>query len=84
MTEMIIGMVGAGMGIVLFVSGFLLGGKRAPGKHCSREHIPAADNAAGAERKHLIAEQHAFETLMGYSADVAYGTANMTAGEDDT
>lgn len=84
MIEMIAGMAGAVIGIALFISGWTLGRRSLPGENRSPANTREAEAAAASERSRLSAEQHAFQELMGYSADVAYGTAKLSAEADDT
>lgn len=84
MIEWIAGMAGAVIGIALFLSGFLLGRRALPGEKRFPAETREAENTALTERNRLAEQQQAFQELMGYSADVAYGRAKLSAEADDT
>ena len=89
MNEVLLGLLGAALGLAFFACGFYFGWKvRAVPK--AEEHTGAikppepteAEKAAiEEERDRLRAEQNAFHDLLGYNADVAYGRARMPGKE---
>lgn len=87
MNEVLLGLLGAALGLAFFACGFYFGRKSA---------IPKAEEFTGAiksepteeekaeiekERARLKSEQNAFHNLLGYSADVAYGVSRMPGEE---
>ena len=76
MTEFVCAMVGLLLGAALFALGFAArGGEK-------RAAAPAKCAEGEDERlRQIEADQRAFRALMGYNADVAYGTERM-ARED--
>lgn len=76
MTEFVCGLIGLLLGAALFALGSL-----AP-RGGGQTKAPAVPEAGDADRQRQIeADQRAFRALMGYNADVAYGTERM-ARED--
>lgn len=76
--EALYGMLGAMVGIALFILGCFFGRafsveKKAPVQNDLNE---TELNALKEERERLIAEQKAFRELMGYNVDTAYGVAS--------
>lgn len=74
MTEMVLGLVSALIGAVLFAGGGLIGwivrDKQAEKPDLTDGKTPEEIQK---ERSRLIAEQEAFQTQMNYNADMAYG-----------
>lgn len=85
MISILLGLVGALIGVGLFVGGFFIGYwekseayepedvqpiREEPEPPTEEEKIRIAD-----ERERLREDQQAFHELMGYNADVAYGVA---------
>lgn len=72
--ELLVGLIGALVGIGLFVFGFFLG-KAQPKEWTPKEEILTPEEQARIqeERAELIREQNAFRKLINYSADQAYG-----------
>lgn len=72
MTEFVCGLIGLLLGAALFALGSLL---RPAERGREEPREPEEDEA---ERlRQIEADQHAFRALMGYNADVAYGTERM-------
>ena len=73
--EMVIGMLGALVGVGLFVLGFVLGKQSTEPKAQSTtvENTDEELTAIRDERERLIQEQKAFKELMNYNANMAYG-----------
>ena len=73
MTEFVCGLIGLLLGAAVFALGIV--------SARGTEHAqtpPAAPNAEEQERlRQIEADQRAFRALMGYNADVAYGTDRM-------
>lgn len=73
MTELICGLAGLLLGAAVFALGFFASRARE-----SLEAPPAAPGPDESERlRQIEADQRAFRALMGYNADVAYGTERM-------
>lgn len=80
----LIGMLGAMVGIALFVLGVFFGKaiyspaqkKEAVTENLSEEELVAIQE----ERKRLIEEQRAFRELVNYNAEMAYGRADPEKG----
>ena len=73
MTEFVCGLIGLLLGAALFALGSFV--PRGRGGETAREKAPDADEQ---ERlRQIEADQRAFRALMGYNADVAYGTDRM-------
>ena len=72
MTEFVCGLIGLLLGAALFALGSIV-------PHGAESHAaPAAPDADEQERlRQIEADQRAFRALMGYNADVAYGTDRM-------
>lgn len=70
---MIIGMIGALVGVGLFVFGFFLGKELCHPKKVDLSE-PTEDELQQIqeERRRLIQDQEAFRELMNYNADIAY------------
>lgn len=85
MINVLFGMLGAVLGVVLFMCGFYAGAKVAepPRVEAPQKLAPSAEETAQLEkeRERLRAEQRAFHDLIGYSADVAYGRTAMPGEE---
>lgn len=78
MTEFVCGLIGLLLGAALFAMGFF-----APGGRDRRRSAPAAADAEEAERlRQIEADQRAFRALMGYNADVAYGSERLTREDE--
>ena len=75
--EMILGMLGALVGIGIFVFGFWLGKEMNQPKKVDPAQ-PTDDELAQIqeERRRLIQDQEAFRELMNYNVDVAYGVTS--------
>jgi len=86
--ELLLGLLGAALGLAFFAAGFWFGRKSAV--------VPKAAELTGAimpeptdeekaaiekERDRLRSEQNAFHNLLGYSANVAYGVTKMSGEE---
>ena len=73
--EIVIGMLGALVGVGLFIFGFYLGKQMCEEKTRTTvaENTDEEMAEIRAERERLIEEQKAFHTLMDYNANVAYG-----------
>ena len=85
--EFIYGLIGAFIGIGLFLLGFFVG--RQAEKPVKIVKAEAVDGENGAdiermekERQRLEAEQRAFRNLVGYSADIAYGVEKFPTESD--
>ena len=89
MNEVLLGLLGAALGLTFFACGFWMG-RRSIG-------VPKANEFTGAiqvqpteeekaqiekERARLRSEQNAFHDLLGYNADVAYGVVSMSEGKE--
>ena len=74
---MIVGMLGALVGIGIFVFGFWLGKEMNQSKKVDPAQ-PTDDELAQIqeERRRLIQDQEAFRELMNYNVDVAYGVTS--------
>ena len=74
MTEFVCGLIGLLLGASLFALGSF-----APRGAERTQTPPAAPGPDEEERlRQIEADQRAFRALMGYNADVAYGTERMT------
>ena len=72
--EIIIGMIGALLGVGLFVCGFFVGrGMNQPKKADLTTPTDDELHQIQEERRRLIQEQEAFRELMNYNPDIAYG-----------
>ena len=83
MTSILLGLLGAALGAAFFIAGFLFGRKTAPIHNAPvKSFEPSEADLAEVEkqRERLRQDQEAFHELMGYSADVAYGTRSMSKG----
>lgn len=84
MTSILLGLLGAALGAAFFIVGFLFGRRTAPTIIApqAKEYEPSEADLAEIEkqRDRLRQDQEAFHDLMGYSADVAYGTRAMPKG----
>ena len=72
--ELLIGLIGALVGIGLFLAGFFMG--KAQGKPWAPVEVPMTDDEVAKaieERERMIAEQQAFRKLMNYGVEQAYG-----------
>ena len=89
MNEVLLGLLGAALGLAFFACGFYFGRKTV-------QVVPRAEEFTGAimpepteeekaaieeERDRLRSEQNAFHDLLGYNADVAYGRVKMPGKE---
>jgi len=82
--EIVIGMLGALVGVGLFIFGFHMGKELGSPKVRSSEAENTDEDMAKIreERDRLIQEQKAFRELMNYNSDTAYGlTADPFAKE---
>ena len=71
------GALGAVLALLLFATGVYVGYKlktRLVAHEAAQR--PKPETPAEAERRQLIADQRAFSTMMGYNADVAFGTTS--------
>ena len=92
MNEVLLGLLGAALGLAFFACGFYFG------SHVGRKSAdsPKAAEITGAikleptaeekaqieeERERLRSEQNAFHNLLGYNASVAYGVSKMSGEE---
>lgn len=84
MTSILLGLLGAALGAVFFIAGFLFGRKTAAihTAPAAPQYEPTEADLAEIEkqRDRLRQDQEAFHDLMGYSADVAYGVKAMPKG----
>ena len=83
MINFIFGAVGALVVICLIGIGAVIGwqANNAFRRHSTRV---AAEEASEEERRQLIADQRAFETMLNYNQDIAYGTvATVSEMEGD-
>lgn len=72
--ELLIGLIGALVGIGLFIAGFFIGKSQVPAWTPKEvEMTPEEIENIRKERERLIADQQAFRTLMNYGTDQAYG-----------
>ena len=77
MTEFVCGLIGLLLGAALYALGIRAGGDKA------RSAAPAEPGEEEAERlRQIEAEQRAFRALMGYNADVAYGSERLTREDE--
>ena len=69
-----------------FAVGFMVGRKTKTTETVTKEAVMQPDEAElrriKREREELEADQRAFRTLVGYSADVAYGLTELFDGAD--
>ena len=81
--EIIIGMLGAFVGVGIFVFGFWLGKEmNKPKKVDPSEPTEDELNRIQEERRRFLEDQEAFRNLMNYNADMAYGvTGNNLLGD---
>ena len=73
--ELLIGLIGALVGIGLFIAGFFVGKSQAK-SWTPADLTPISDDEAvkiKVERERMIADQQAFRQLMNYGVDQAYG-----------
>ena len=88
MNEVLLGLLGAALGLAFFACGFYFGRKSAVPKAAEftgaikAEPTEEEKAAIERERERLRSEQNAFHNLMGYSSDVAYGVVKMSDGEE--
>ena len=78
--ELLIGLIGALVGIGLFICGFFLGKAQAK-PWTPPEQPPLTEDdlvKIREERLRLIEDQKAFRQLMNYGVDQAYGLGNST------
>lgn len=72
--EAVFGMLGALVGIGLFLFGFWFGKTVNEPKEVEKVELTAEEEKAiHEERQRLIADQKAFRELMSYNPDMAYG-----------
>ena len=88
MNEVLLGLLGAALGLAFFACGFYFGRKTQPVQSAKKPtgavmSEPTEEEKAEVEkeRDRLIAEQNAFHDLLGYNADVAYGRAPLPGKE---
>ena len=85
--EILLGLLGAALGLAFFASGFYFGKKSAAPKAVEftgaikAQPTEEEEAAIEKERERLRSEQNAFHDLLGYNADVAYGRAKMSGKE---
>lgn len=70
MENVLFGLIGMLLALALLTAGVLFGYKLAEYKHNTK---PVVKEAGEDERRRLIAEQNAFQILMGYNPEMAYG-----------
>jgi len=73
--ELLIGLIGALVGIGLFLAGFFVG-KSQSTPWLSKDKAPVSDEELvkiQEERERMIADQQAFRKLMNYGVEQAYG-----------
>lgn len=86
MNEVLLGLLGAALGLAFFACGFYFGRKSAAvparGYTGADKSEPTEEEKAeiARERERLRSEQNAFHNLMGYGPDVAYGVVKMPSG----
>lgn len=76
--EAVFGMIGALVGIGLFIAGFWFGRTVLEPKKPRSKVVEVTDEEMAQirdEREKLIADQKAFRELMSYNPDMAYGLA---------
>lgn len=89
MNEVLLGLLGAALGLAFFACGFYFGRKARTVPARAEEYTganlsePTEEEKAAieAERDRLRSEQNAFHDLLGYNADVAYGRVKMPGKE---
>ena len=89
MNEVLLGLLGAALGLAFFACGFYFGRKVQPASARAEEFTgaimqePTEEEKAEIEeeRDRLRSEQNAFHELLGYNADVAYGRVKMPGKE---
>lgn len=89
MNEVLLGLLGAALGLAFFACGFYFGRKAVQVVPREEEFTgaimpePTAEEKAKIEeeRDRLRSEQNAFHDLLGYNADVAYGRVKMPGKE---
>jgi len=88
MNEVLLGLLGAALGLAFFACGFYFGRKSATVPKAAEFTSanlsePTAEEKAAIEkeRDRLRSEQNAFHNLLGYNASVAYGVSKMTGEE---
>ena len=89
MNEVLLGLLGAALGLAFFACGFYFGRKVQSVPARAEEFTgaimpePTAEEKAKIEeeRDRLRSEQNAFHDLLGYNADVAYGRVKMPGKE---
>ena len=83
--ELLIGLIGALVGIGLFIAGFFLGKSQAKPWRPA-DITPMSDDEAEkirAERERMIADQQAFRQLMNYGVEQAYGISGGLKNSKD-
>lgn len=88
MNEVLLGLLGAALGLAFFACGFYFG-RKSTGAPKAAEITgaimsePTEEEKAAIEeaRDRLRSEQNAFHDLLGYNADVAYGRVKMPGKE---
>lgn len=87
MNEVLLGLLGAALGLAFFACGFYFGRKSIVPKTeeftGANMSEPTAEEKAASEkeRDRLRSEQNAFHNLLGYNANVAYGVSRMSGEE---
>lgn len=88
MNEVLLGLLGAALGLAFFACGFYFGRKSAGVPKAAEitgaiKLEPTEEEKAEIEeaRDRLRSEQNAFHDLLGYNADVAYGRVKMPGKE---
>ena len=80
MTEFVCGLIGLLLGAALFALGSFSFRGRERGDPPQKAAAPGPDEA---ERlRQIEADQRAFRALMGYNADVAYGSERLTREDE--
>lgn len=85
MAYIFLGALGAVLALLLFGAGVYVGIKGQGRIFEISAHKTHTETPAEAERRRLIEDQRAFQTLMNYSPDMAYGfvtAADITGSKD--
>lgn len=78
MIHLMYGAVGAFSVLTLLVLGFLAGWKA--NEVFAAQKRPAAEEVTEEQRRHLLAQQQAFEEMLHYNQDTAYGANRILSG----
>lgn len=74
MMEIILGLIGVILGLVIFYAGYKFGRRAEPVTEV-RELTPEEKAKIEEEQRRFAADQKAFSDLLSYNVDVAYGAA---------